>query len=195
VAGGGDVADAQRRRVLDATYACIARTGLERTTVEDAAREAGVSRATVYRWFPGGRDQLLHDTIAWQTDRFFLDLAVEVADADTFAEVVTRALVAAHRWLGEHEVLQRLVDTEPGRLVPAITDEMRRLVPEIGRFLEPYLVQEGVARPEAAGEYVARVVLSHIASPGRWDLADPAQVDELVRTEVLAGVLAAGAGG
>ena len=43
-----------RERLLQATYACVARWGLAKTTVEDAAREAGVSRATVYRYFPGG---------------------------------------------------------------------------------------------------------------------------------------------
>lgn len=178
-----------RERILEATYACIARSGLDRTTVEDAAREAGVSRATVYRWFPGGRDELLNDTIAWQTDQFFVRLAAEVVDADSFAEVVTRAIVSAHRWIAEHEVLQRLVATEPGRLVPAITAEMRRLVPEIGHFVEPHLVREGVADPVAAGEYVARMVVSLISSPGRWDLDDPAQVAELVNTEILAGIL------
>lgn len=177
-----------RERLFEATFRCIARSGLERTTVEDAAREAGVSRATIYRWFPGGRDQLLHDTIAWETDQFFVRLAAEVADAGTFTEVVTRAIVSGRRWIAEHEVLQRLFATEAGRLVPAITDEMRRLVPAIGRFVEPYLVLEGVDDPGPAGEYVARVVVSHIASPGRWDLGDPAQVEELVRTEVLAGL-------
>jgi AcrR family transcriptional regulator len=180
-----------RARILEATYACIARSGLERTTVEDAAREAQVSRATIYRWFPGGRDELLNETIAWQTDQFFERLAAEVADAATLAEVVSRAIVSAHRWVDAHEVLQRLVTTEPGRLVPAITAEMRRLVPEIGHFIEPYLEREGVADPGAAGEYVARVVVSHIGTPGRWDLDDPAQVAELVRTEVLAGIFVA----
>lgn len=178
-----------RDRILEATYTCITRTGLDRTTVEDAARESGVSRATIYRWFPGGRDELLNATIAWQTDQFFVRLAAEVADAPTFAEVVTRAIVSAHRWIAEHEVLQRLVTTEAGRLVPVITAEMRRLVPEIGRFVEPYLRREGVADPAASGEYVARLVVSHIGSPGRWDLDDPAQVAELVHTEILAGVL------
>ncbi len=43
-----------RERLLQATYDCVARWGLAKTTVEDAAREAGVSRATVYRYFPGG---------------------------------------------------------------------------------------------------------------------------------------------
>ena len=177
-----------RERLLEATYACIAREGLQGTTVDGAAREAGVSRATVYRWFQGGREQLLHETIAWKTDQFFEDLAVDVAGSRTFEEVVTRALVSAHRWVVEHEVLQRLLDTEPGQLLPAITDEMRRLVPSIGRFVEPYLVAEGVSEPQAKGEYVARMVVSLLGSPGRWDLDDPAQVAELVRTELVAGV-------
>lgn len=187
---GSDAAHGVKQRLFEATYRCIARSGLERTTVEDVAKEAGISRATIYRWFPGGREQLLHDTIAWETDQFFVRLAAEVADAPTFAEVVTRAIVSGRRWIVEHEVLQRLFATEAPTLVPAILDEMRRLVPEIGRFVEPYLVLEGVPEPGPAGEYVARIVVSHIASPGRWDLDDPAQVEELVRTEVLAGLTA-----
>ncbi|MCU1483846.1 MAG: transcriptional regulator, TetR family [Actinomycetia bacterium] len=179
-----------RANLLEATYRCIARDGLHGTTVDAAAREAGVSRATVYRWFQGGREQLLNETIAWQTDRFFEDLAVEVAGSATFEEVVTRALVSAHQWVVGHEVLQRLLDTEAGQLLPPIVEEMRKLVPAIGRFVEPYLVAEGVTDPAAKGEYVARIVVSMLGSPGRWDLDDPAQVAELVRTEIVAGVLA-----
>jgi AcrR family transcriptional regulator len=37
-------------RILDAAYACFARNGLRRTTIDDIAREAGVSRPTVYRY-------------------------------------------------------------------------------------------------------------------------------------------------
>jgi hypothetical protein len=82
-----------------------------------------------------------------------------------------------------------LLGTEAGRLLPAIVEEMRKLVPAIGRFVEPYLVREGVTDPAAAGEYVARLVVSLISSPGRWNLDDPEQVDLLVRTEVLAGLV------
>lgn len=177
-----------RARLLEATYACVARDGLDGTTVDAAAREAGVSRATVYRWFQGGREQLLNETIAWKTDQFFEDLAVEVAGSTTFEEVVTRALVSAHRWVVDHQVLQRLLDTEPGQVLPPIMGEMRRLVPAIGRFVEPYLEAEGVADAAAKGEYVARLVVSMLGSPGRWDLDDEVQVAELVRTELVAGV-------
>ena len=58
-----------RERLLQATYDCVARWGLAKTTVEDAAREAGVSRATVYRYFPGGRDELLSAVVGWEFSR------------------------------------------------------------------------------------------------------------------------------
>ncbi len=45
--------------------------GVAKTTVEDVAREAGVSRATVYRAFPGGRDEMVNATVAWATLEFF----------------------------------------------------------------------------------------------------------------------------
>ena len=35
-------------RLLDAAASCYARFGLAKTTAEDVAREAGVSRATLY---------------------------------------------------------------------------------------------------------------------------------------------------
>lgn len=148
-----------------------------------------MSRATVYRWFPGGRDQLLDETIAYRVDQFFLRLRDEVADAETFTDVVTRALRSAHRWIAEDEVLERLLASEPARLVPSIADETRRIVPAIAAFLEPYLQRESVVPAGPAGDYVARMVVSHIGSPGRWDLDDPDQVAELVRTEILAGVV------
>ena len=43
----------EHHRVLDATLTCIARVGVAKTTLDDVAREAGCSRATVYRYFPG----------------------------------------------------------------------------------------------------------------------------------------------
>ena len=65
---------ASRQEIIEATYSCVARRGLAKTTVEDAAREARVSRATVYRIFPGGRDELIDAVVAWATLEFFVRL-------------------------------------------------------------------------------------------------------------------------
>ena len=45
-------------RVLDAVKACCERWGMAKVTIDDIAAEAGCSRATVYRLFPGGKDNI-----------------------------------------------------------------------------------------------------------------------------------------
>lgn len=186
-----------RERVLEGAYACVARFGLAKTTIEDVAKESGVSRATIYRWFPGGRDQLVRETVVWEMDRFFGRLAEAVAGAADFANLLEEGLVFAHRSVLEHQVLQKVLTTEPERLLPAITIESQRVLRFITAFLGPYLDREEAAGrlragvdKAAAADYVARMVLALISSPGRWDLDDPEQVRLLVHEELLGGILA-----
>ena len=186
--------DGPRQRILEATYACVARWGLAKTTVEDAAREAGLSRATVYRYFPGGRDELVDAVVSWQYLLFFIRLYDEVHGAASLEEVLERGLPFARRSLLEHEVLQKVLQTEPETLMPKLTVESNRTVGLISAFLVPYLhahpLADGVDVNQAA-DFLARMSLSYISSPGHWDLSDAAQVAALVRTELLAGVVAA----
>jgi AcrR family transcriptional regulator len=180
-----------RERLLQATYDCVARWGFAKTTVEDAARAAGVSRATVYRYFPGGRDELFSAVVGWEFSRFFLRLYAEVSDADTLEEVMERGLMFAHRALVEHEVLQRVLVTEPDILLPRLSTEADQTHTLVAQFLAPYLARHGMAEGtdlQAAADFLARMVLSYISSPGRWDLNDPEQVALLVRSELLAGI-------
>jgi len=190
------VLDEPRERVLAATYACVARFGMGKTTVEDVVKESGVSRASIYRLFPGGKDQLLRETVGWEMNHFFARLAEAVYDAPDFASLLEEGLVFAHRSIQEHEVLRKVLETEPERLLPLITVEQHRVLDFITAFLLPYLEREqraGRVRPgvdlDAATEYVARLVLSLIGSPGRWDMDDPEQVRVLVREELLGGIL------
>jgi AcrR family transcriptional regulator len=180
-----------RERILQATYDCVARWGLAKTTIEDAAREAGVSRATVYRYFPGGRDELIGSVVRWEFSRFFLRLYDEVQDADTLEEVMERGLLFARKAILEHEVLQRILQTEPEILLPQMTVSANSTHQLVASFLAPYLVRHGVAEGtdlDRAADFLARMVLSYISSPGRWDLNDPTQVARLVRAELLAGI-------
>ena len=188
--------DEPRERVLAATYACVARFGMGKTTVEDVVKESGVSRASIYRLFPGGKDQLLRETVGWEMNRFFTRLAEAVYDAPDFASLLEGGLVFAHRAIQEHEVLRKVLETEPERLLPLITVEQHRVLEFITAFLLPYLEreeQEGRVREgvdlHAAADYVARMILSLIGSPGRWDMDDPEQVSTLVREELLGGIL------
>ena len=186
------VPDDPRDRILGATVACLGRYGIAKTTVDDAAREAGLARATVYRYFPDGKEQLIAESITWAVSQFFHELAVSVADAPDFATLVEEALIHAHRAVAEHVVLQKVLETEPERLLPQLTQS----APQVQAVLRDYLADQlrdepllpGVD-PLDAGDWLARMGLSFILAGGRWDLTDRDSVRQLVRGELLVSIL------
>lgn len=185
-----------RHRVLEAAYACVARYGFAKVTVDDIARQAELSRATIYRQFPGGKDEVLGAMVALEMDEFFVRMALAVADAPDFASLLEAAFAFAHREIAAHAVLQSVLATEPDRLLPYMTVEQGRILDAVIAYLRPLLEVEAAAgrvRPgvdiDAAAAYVASMGLSVMATPGRVELTDPIAVRDLVRHELLAGIM------
>lgn len=187
------MADDVRERILEATIACLGRFGIAKTTVDDAARQAGVARATVYRHFPDGRDQLIAESITWAVGTFFHDLFNAVADEPDLAVLLEHALIEAHRAVGEHAVLQKVLETEPERLMPQLSQSAPVVQAVVRDFLAERLAQErlrpGVDVAQAA-DWLSRIGLSFILAEGSWDLSDPVDVRRLVRDELLVAILA-----
>lgn len=181
-----------RTRLLDATLRCIERWGLEKTSLEDVAREAGLSRATVYRYFAGGREQLVHDTVAWEVGRFFQRIEQAIAAEPDLAGKLRRGLVFGHQAVEEHALLQSILATEP----EALLEELSNTIPLMEQAVRAYLLallraetlRPGLSAGNAA-DYLTRLFLSYVGSQGQWDFTSPADVDDLVRTQFLAGVL------
>ncbi len=76
--------------------------------------------------------------------------------------------------------------------------ESNRIREGIAEVLAPYVVERGLAPGVDLGDaadFLARMVLSYISAPGRWDLDQPDQVARLVRSELLAGVVVPVPGG
>src|SRR3954454_511971 len=96
---------AMQYRVAAAFLRCIARYGLAKTTLDDVAREAGCSRATLYRYF-GGKPDLLRRTTAGELRRITSTVVAAAASEATFAEAVVTAVVVAARELTAHAALR-----------------------------------------------------------------------------------------
>lgn len=184
-----DPALATRRRLFAAVLACAARNGF-RFTVEEVAVEAGLSRPTVYRAFPGGKDQLIDETITFEVARFLRRLGDVVERAPSVTEQLVVGLEQGRRILAEHEVLQQVLVTDPDRLLP----QLEAIMPMVIGVVRDYLVgQLRLASPDAAdadlverADYVARLFVSYLGSHGSWDLEDPDEARRLVRTQLLA---------
>jgi AcrR family transcriptional regulator len=177
-----------RDRVLDAAKRCCERWGVAKVTVDDIAAESGVSRATLYRLFPGGRDVLYEALRVRETEEFMATLTEHVAGATTFEEVVVRGVVGATRMLQTDEHLKLMLASEPGEVASDLTVAgLPRIFRVATIFLTPFFAPY-IGRDQSArlAEWLARVVISYFLAPSRYvDLADEASATDFVRSFVL----------
>src|SRR5207249_8441021 len=83
----------QAQRIVDAALRCIARWGIAKTTLDDVARQASCSRATIYRLFPGGKDAMLEATVHAEIDRVFSEISRRLDEAgDILEELVVAGI-------------------------------------------------------------------------------------------------------
>lgn len=183
----------QRVRIIDATLDCLALHGTSKTTVDDIARRSGVSRATVYRAFPGGRDELLAAVVDTEMARLFAALGVRLGEADDLTEALVGGIVEASTRIRGHRALNYLVAHEPEMVLGHLAfDESDRLLATASRFVSPFLSRW--MSPLEAGrvaEWATRIVLSYAIAPSaRMDLTSSEAATRLVERFVLPGIRA-----
>jgi AcrR family transcriptional regulator len=93
--------DGARERLLDAALACFERFGVLKTTVDDVATAAHVSRTTVYRYFRGGRDEMIHGIFMREVRELGAEIADVMRTERTFPDAMITAIVFAVRSVRE----------------------------------------------------------------------------------------------
>ena len=112
--------DAGRERLLDAAHAQFVDVGIRRTTIEDVARRAGVSRVTIYRHF-ADKNRLIEAVILREARRFFTELVRDALPLPTIDEQLAEGLVVLLRFARGHELYHRVLETEPEAILPHLT--------------------------------------------------------------------------
>jgi AcrR family transcriptional regulator len=180
-----------RVRIIDGTLVCLARHGTVKTTVDDIARESGVSRATVYRAFPGGRDEILGAVVDTEMARLFSALGVRLGTAGDLTDALVGGIVEASVRLRDHAALHFLAEHEPGMILGHLAfADSDRLLATASRFTAPFLAR-WMPTPEAerVAEWAARIVLTYAIAPSdRIDPCDPRQARRLVTSFMLPGI-------
>lgn len=178
--------------VLGAALACLSRWGVTKTTLDDIAREAGVSRATAYRLFPGGKDTVLDAVVHGELARFSAELGRRLDAIDDLESLLVAGITYASQTLAGHDALQYLLAHEPEQVLPHVS---------FGRFDQVLAAAAALAAPHLArflddevalrtGEWVTRLVLSYALSPSpSYDLAEERSARAFVRAFVLPGLV------
>ena len=172
-------------RICAAFLTCVERDGLRSTSIDDVATEAGCGRATIYRVIPGGRAGLLRATIDHSLGVVISGCIEAAAHADTLVDAVADALHTAASLLDASAALRRLLAEEPGAILPFLSfDGLQPLLDRIAELSPLVFGRFGTdAQARSAGDWIARVVLGHLRSPGGpIDLTDPADCRRLVGT-------------
>jgi len=174
--------------VVAAARTCMQRLGRSRVTMDDVCVEAGISRATLYRLFPGGREVLFGAVRESSLHEFFDGIRSEVDGADSLEELLVRVIVAASRALRDDVHLAVSLATEPGIALGDLTFEgVDRIIRVAFRFVEPYAAAYiPTARTEEIIDILARLVISYHLSPSRvFDFTDRRSVARFVRLHLL----------
>jgi AcrR family transcriptional regulator len=179
---------AVEQRIIEAAKACCERWGFERVTVDDIAAEAEVSRATLYRLFPGGKDVLFEALRVQELQDFFNRLLAAIGTTDSLEDLLVAAVSSAMRDMRADEHLAVMLATAPGETLGEMTvSGMPRIIRTASTFLTP-LVEPYLGRREAAQvvELCVRLVISGFLAPSEHaDFAEPDDVRRFVRKFIL----------
>lgn len=174
--------------LLDATKVAIERWGVERLTINDVCDVAQVSRATLYRAFPGGKEVLLEALRVREAETFFTTLRAHAEGESTLEDTIVRCMVVATTELRNDQNIALMLAAEPNEVLAQFTVAgVPRIVRVATTFLTP-LLEPYLSRKEAANlvEVLARVVISYFLAPSeQFDFTKEADARAFVRSHVL----------
>ena len=154
-------------RVLDAAKTCCERWGFAKVTIDDIAAESGVSRATLYRLFPGGKDVLFEALRVRELEEFFALLASQVETTDNLDDLLVATVVAATRELRADQHLALMMASEPGEALSQLTVAgLPRIIrmatvtltPLVGSYVPPKTATRLI-------DVLARLTISYFLAP------------------------------
>jgi AcrR family transcriptional regulator len=185
----------RRDQILEAANQCFTQLGTQRTSVQDVARMANVSRGTVYRYFED-RTVLIEAAIEFGAQKFYRLVAAAMAKKTTLAEKVGAMAETHAKILLDHRTRNRLM-ADDAELMRHMISDGDSAIRRSTAFLVPY-VREAQERGEvgagidvtAASEWLARIIYSFstVNTAQTFDMNKPETVRRYVEKFAINGL-------
>jgi AcrR family transcriptional regulator len=161
-------------RILSATLRLLGRRGVKRLGMQEVSEAAGVSRGTLYRYFPS-KERLI-DAVAIFDERTFTDgLAARLAEQEDPTERICTFVAFAFDYIRTHPA-RALFETEPGFVLGYLLTHLpklqRALLAQLGDALDTVpTVASGSLSREQMVDVVVRLFASSFIIPESDDRA------------------------
>ncbi|MEW2355859.1 TetR family transcriptional regulator [Spirillospora sp. NPDC029432] len=171
--------DTTRERIIDAAEECFARFGVAKTTVEDIAVAAKLSRATVYRSVTGGRDELILAVVLRDLRRFLDRLAERLRSERSVSEAVVEGTLDAVAYVREQPAAAAfLVPEAAGHMQAAVAKAAEHVLSVCCDYVRPHFEEAQRRRllradieVEGTVEFLFRMITSLIVMDRDRDAA------------------------
>jgi AcrR family transcriptional regulator len=162
-----------RERLLDAAEGCLEQFGSEKTSMEDVARAAGMSRATVYRYFEN-REALLLGVASRQASALAAEAINYLAQFSTISDWLVEGLLFTLREIPNRPVFASLVTSLDSRASSSLWLGSTALVGIGINVLQPIFSNakaQGLLRddvePAMLVEWLLRMLWTYLNAPSQ----------------------------
>lgn len=178
-----------KSRVCKAALECLKRIGLEKTTMSDIAREAGIARPTLYKHFKN-KTEVLFTAIDIEAYSFAESVVEHAKTFATIEERIIETIVYVVKELPKDQNLSMVLNHElAGALrARAFSDEATLVFSEMTAVplieIRPDLADQGVE----ISEIMSRFAISMILFPGQYS-EDFDSLRGLIKRRLLPGLI------
>jgi AcrR family transcriptional regulator len=162
-----------RERLLDAAEGCLAQFGPQKTSMEDVARAAGMSRATVYRYFEN-RDALLLGVASRQAAALATEAMGYLTQFDNIADWLVEGLIFTLREIPQRPVFASLVTSLDSRSASSLflgSSGMIQIGVNVLRPMFGAAKQQGLLRDDVDAdmliEWLLRILWTYLNAPSQ----------------------------
>jgi AcrR family transcriptional regulator len=164
----------RRAAILESALAVFADRGYQASSIEDIAREGGISKALIYEHF-SSKQQLYAELLEQHAGELFERLAAAMDEAgDTGAARLATGLDAFYRFVEEHRVAWRMLFREASD--PEMVAVLERIVAQVTSVVAALIAQDPGARSsdvdeaerEEGIEMIAHMLVGSVQSLSNW---------------------------
>jgi AcrR family transcriptional regulator len=180
-----------RELIVESAFACFGKQGLQKATIVDIAKRAGMSRSTIYEYF-SDKAAIVEACAEHASQRFYREMTKAMDRSSTLEDKLCSAAVFVTQ---ARQILASEKYFDEDAISLLLTKDAAVLLRECVDFFAPHLSAAkltGEVRKdlevEAAGEWFARILFSLFSTPSSTlDMDDPEVAAEFVRAHVVRG--------